>query len=212
MRLSTTLARCHSIARTPVVGQLDQFDKLLEAARTGQVSYGLTGEQRYILYFLACETGLRRGELRSITPACIDLVNSCVFIKGENTKNKDDAVQFFTPETGRLLREYIKDKPDDMQLFPIHDKSAKMIQADCEAAGIELTNHNGTLNFHSLRHTCGSFLAVLGAQPKEVMEIMRHHDINLTMARYAHLLSGRKQAAVNLLRKGQEKKNEKLSA
>jgi integrase len=75
-----------------------------------------------------------------------------------------------------------------------------MIQIDCEAAGIEVEKPDGKrLNFHSLRHTCGSYLAAHGVAPKVVMEIMRHKDINLTMSRYSHLLAGQKQEAVNKL-------------
>ena len=196
--------------------ELDEFKQLLEAARTGPESYGLTGHQRYILYLLAVETGLRRDELRSLTVASVDLKNSCVFVKGGMdgaTKNKDDAVQHFTPETGQLLQEYIKGKMPNVQLFKIHDKSGWMIQADCKAAGIEVEKSNGKkLNFHSLRHTCGSYLSAHGVQPKVVMEIMRHKDINLTMSRYAHLLSGQKQTAVNKLpRFGKPKRKEQIA-
>lgn len=195
--------------------ELNEFERLLEAAKTGSKSYGLTGHQRYVLYLLACETGLRRDELRSLTVASVDLKNSCVFVKGGidgATKNKDDAVQYFTPGTGQLLKEYIKGKMPNIQLFKIHDKSAKMIQADCETAGIEVVNHKGKLNFHSLRHTCGSYLAAHGVEPKVVMEIMRHKDINLTMSRYTHLLSGQKQRAVNKLpRFGKPKRQEKTA-
>ncbi len=182
--------------------ELDEFERLLEAARTGPERYGLTGYQRYVLYLLAVETGLRRNELRSLTVAAVDLKNSCVFVKGGidgATKNKDEAVQHFTPETGQILKEYIRGKMPNTQLFKIQNKSAEMIQADCEAAGVEVENHKGKLNLHSCRHTCGSYLAASGVSPKVVMEIMRHHDINLTMSRYTHLLSGQKQAAINQL-------------
>jgi integrase len=192
--------------------ELDEFERLLEAAKTGPEHYGLTGHQRYILYLLACETGLRRGELRSLTVASIDLKTSCLFVKGADTKNKDEAVQYFTPETGRLLQEYIRGKMPNVKLFPIHDKSSKMIQTDCEAAGIEVENHKGKLNFHSLRHTCGSYLAAHGVEPKLVMEIMRHKDINLTMSRYTHLLSGQKQNAVNKLPRFGKSEAEEKSA
>ena len=57
--------------------ELDEFEGLVEAARTGPERYGLTGYQRYILYLLACETGLRRGELRSLTVASVDLELLC---------------------------------------------------------------------------------------------------------------------------------------
>jgi integrase len=58
----------------------------------------------------------------------------------------------------------------------------------------------------------GSYLAAHGVEPKVVMEIMRHKDINLTMSRYTHLLSGQKQKAVNKLpRFGKSKRQEKTA-
>jgi len=179
--------------------ELDEFERLLEAARTGPERYGLSGSQRYLLYLLAVETGLRRGELRSLTVASIDFKNSCVFVKGADTKNKDEVTQHFTPETGSLLKEYVKGKMPNVQLFKIHDRSSKMIAEDCEAAGVEVQNHKGKLNFHSLRHTCGSYLSAQGVVAIEVQGIMRHKDIRLTMGRYGHILDGRAQEAVNKL-------------
>lgn len=182
--------------------ELDEFVKLLEAARTGPQRYGLTGYQRYLLYLLAVETGLRRGELRSLTVASVDLKGACVFVKGGPdgaTKNKDGAHQYFTVETGVLFKEYIKGKMPGVQLFPIHHRSGRMVQEDCKAAGIEAENHKGKLTFHSLRHTCGSYLLAHGVHPKEVQEIMRHKDYGLTMNRYGHSLDGYKRKAVNKL-------------
>ena len=160
-------------------------------------------EKRYLLYLLACETGLRRGELRSLTVASVDLKGLRIFVKGGidgATKNKDEATQYITPETGELLREYIKGKMPNVPLFPtIHHRSARMVKADCEAAGIEAENHKGKLTFHSLRHTCGSYLLAHGVHPKEVQEIMLHKDYGLTMNRYGHSLDGYKREAVNKL-------------
>ena len=195
--------------------ELEEFERLLKVTKNGSENYGLTGYQRYILYLLACETGLRRGELRSLTVASVDLKNSCVFVKGGisgATKNKDDAIQYFTPETRILLKEYIKGKMPNVQLFMIHKKSAKMIQDDCKKAKIEIHNHKGKLNFHSLRHTCGSYLAAQGVEPKVIMETMRHKNIDLTMSRYAHLLSGQKKKAMHKFpRFGKEKSREKTA-
>jgi len=181
--------------------ELDEFRGLLDAARYGAPMFGLTGYERYLVYRLAVETGLRRGELRSLTVASFDFKNNCVFLRAEDTKNGDEAAQFITDETSVLLKEHVKGKMPNVRLFNLHDKTSKMIQADCESAGIELENGRGKLTFHSLRHTCGTYLAAQGAHPKEIQEIMRHRDINLTMSRYTHLLSGRKRAAVNRMPK-----------
>ena len=40
------------------------------------------------------------------------------------------------------------------------------------------TNHGGEhLDFHSLRHTCGAWLALAGCHPKVVQTVMRHSTI-----------------------------------
>ena len=185
--------------------ELDEFETLLEAARTGPVRYHLTGYQRYVLYLVAVETGLRRGELRSLTVASVDLKGLRIFVKGGPdgaTKNKDSACQYVTPDSGEVLREYIRDKMPNVPLFPVvHHRSAKVVRQDCEAAGVEVENHKGKLGLHRLRHTCGSYLMAHGAHRKEVQEIMRHKDLGLTVNRHGHPLDGYKRAAVNKLPK-----------
>jgi len=176
--------------------ELDEYSKLLSTVRDGFDSYGLTGYQRYLLYQLAVETGLRREELRSLTPVSFNFKERTVFVKGDDTKNSDDAEQDISPEMAQLAKDYIKDKMPTVQLFPIHDKSAKMIQADCKAAGITVKNIKGKIKFHTLRHTCGSFLIAQGANLKIVQEVMRHKSIDITISRYGHLLKDQKKSAV----------------
>ena len=61
-------------------------------------------------------------------------------------------------------------------------------------------NHEGEItDFHSLRHTCGAWLAMTGAHPKEVQQIMRHQSITLTMDTYGHLFPGQEAEAVDRL-------------
>lgn len=43
------------------------------------------------------------------------------------------------------------------------------------------------IHFHSLRHTCASWLAEAGVDLKVIQEVMRHSNIRQTM-RYAHLV------------------------
>jgi hypothetical protein len=61
-------------------------------------------------------------------------------------------------------------------------------------------NHAGQhLDFHSLRHTCGAWLAQAGVHPKTVQVIMRHSAITLTMDTYGHLFPGQEADAINAL-------------
>ena len=68
-------------------------------------------------------------------------------------------------------------------------------------------NHEGErLDFHSLRHTCGAWLAMDGAHPKAVQAVMRHQSITLTMDTYGHLFPGQEAETVarfaNMLDRG----------
>jgi hypothetical protein len=58
-------------------------------------------------------------------------------------------------------------------------------------------NHDGELlDFHSLRHSCGAWLALSGLHPKSVQAVMRHSSITLTMDTYGHLFPGQEADTV----------------
>ncbi|MHC4423389.1 MAG: tyrosine-type recombinase/integrase, partial [Planctomycetota bacterium] len=179
--------------------EFDEFDRLLKAARNGPERFGMSGYQRYLVYMVAIETGLRRNELAAITRSSIDFKNNTIFVSGQHTKNSEDALQHISVQLAALLQDHTKDMMPNVKLFNLHDKAAKMIQADCRVAGIEVESNKGKLKFHSLRHTCGSFLTAKGVHPRVVQQIMRHKDINLTMSRYTHTLKGQVAAAVGRL-------------
>jgi integrase len=46
---------------------------------------------------------------------------------------------------------------------------------------------------HDLRHTCATLLLNDGATGREVMELLGHSSINLTMNTYAHVLDEAKR-------------------
>jgi len=179
--------------------ELDEFQRLLDATFSGPVREGLTGRVRGICYILATETGLRRGELRSLTPASFDFKSNTVFVSGEHTKNGEDAIQEFSIKTAGLLKEFIANKMPNVQLFPLPNYTSRMIKADCKAAGIETDNNNGKKCFHSLRHSCGTFLAAKGTHPKIIQDVMRHKSIEISMIRYCHILKGQRRSAIESL-------------
>ena len=51
-------------------------------------------------------------------------------------------------------------------------------------------------DFHSFRHTTGSWLAAAGVHPKVIQRIMRHSSITLTLDRYAHTFIGDEAVAL----------------
>ena len=58
----------------------------------------------------------------------------------------------------------------------------RQTKAQLEAAGLP------RLKFHSLRHSCATFLLVQGVAPRVVMDILGHSQISLTMNTYSHVI------------------------
>lgn len=177
-----------------------ELQALYETAREGSEIYGLTGHERYVLYRLAFESGLRRNELKSLTRTAFDFEKCTVLVSGTDTKNDNEAYQKITPETMALIKDFVKDKMPDTKLFDISCHSSDMIRKDCRKAGIETANHKGKVKFHSLRHSLATHLVSKGVPPNVVQKIMRHSDIKTTMKYYTHLLRGAEDNAIDKLR------------
>lgn len=172
-----------------------ELARILEAARTGRSSYGLTGVQRYHLYLLASATGYRLNELSQLTVQSFDLTttNASVALPGRSTKNKRVARQPIPPDVADQFREFLKDREPTEPVWPRRSWAhfgAWMLQVDLEVAGIpyKLDTPNGPtyLDFHSLRHTYVTSLAEAGASPKELQELARHSDSRTTAEIYTH--------------------------
>jgi hypothetical protein len=76
-----------------------------------------------------------------------------------------------------------------------HDPEARAKREESDFLAVR--NHQGeTLDFHCLRHTCGSWLALQGVHPNVIKTVMRHCTITLTMDTYGHLLPDQHAEAV----------------
>lgn len=63
-----------------------------------------------------------------------------------------------------------------------------MPSSGCARAGIDATR------VHDLRHTCATLLLMDGVNEREVMELLGHSSITVTMNIYAHVLDEAKDA------------------
>ena len=166
----------------------------------------MTGNERVVLCRLAVETGLRRKELQSLKVSSFDLDKCEVVVEaGYSKRRRRDALPL-RAETAAELGEFFRDKMPNVKAFGgrykrLTDKTSKMIAADLAEAGIAYIDDSGRYrDFHCLRHTTGSWLAASGVHPKVAQSIMRHSDINLTMTRYTHTLTGQESEAVGSCR------------
>ncbi len=195
----------------------DELKRLLKTTTEGPVRYGMTGYERYLLYRFAAETGLRANEIRGLTVLDFDFEQLRVTVKAGHSKRRREDTLPLRPDTAQLLKEFFADKLPTVKAFGgtyrrLTKRTADMLEADLTAT--EEKDQNGKTigkavpyldeagryaDFHSLRHTTGSLLAASGVHPKVAQTLMRHSDINLTMSKYTHTLTGQEAQAVESL-------------
>ena len=205
----------------------DEWRRLETATVSGPDQYVMTGEERLLLYCTAIQTGLRSNELRSLTRGRLyfDAPPPYITCKAGSTKNRKDARQYIQPELASDLKAHITTKAPKTPVFNLPHASnlARMLRDDLAAARKQWLkeakknpqeyaqrqqsdfladdNHEGEItDFHSLRHTCGAWLAMMGVHANVVQKVMRHQSITLTMDTYGHLFPGQEADAVGRMR------------
>jgi len=180
--------------------EVDELRRLFAAAAASQdAHHGLTGAERAMIYRLAAESGIRRGELRKVTVSAFDFESQVITLGAGITKSGRERVIPMTARTATELRRYFASKLPTAKAFTIPYKTAEMIREDLKAAGIEYADDAGhVFDFHSLRGQCATLLIEAGVDPKVAQEILGHSDIRLTLQTYARVLKAKtkKQAAI----------------
>ncbi len=191
-----------------------EWSWIAAAAKDAEERYGLSGTERLLVYRVAIETGLRASELQSLTRGKLHLTgaNAFVLVPGSGTKNRKDAKQYISKTLAADLKRFIARKTSAAAVFGIRDRNrlSDAIRADLAAAKrlyieaarspdekiereadsfLAVRNEDGEeLTFHSLRHTCGAWLAIQGEPVKLIQDVMRHSTVELTIGTYGHLL------------------------
>jgi len=177
----------------------EEVRRLLAAAAKEPPRYGMTGAERALLYRLAVETGLRRGELASLTRASFDLDGPApeVRVEARDSKRRKRDTLPLRPDMAEALRAHLNGKAPTAPALavPSRNRTASMVREDAKAAGLDLAG----LDFHSLRHTTGSLLCAAGVHPRVAQSLMRHSTIDLTMNRYSHVLREQESEALAAL-------------
>jgi integrase len=179
---------------------------LLEKTRGSTWRFrGLSGEDRHLLYVLACVSGFRARELAMLTPESFDLESDLptVSVRAGYTKNRKLAVQPLPEGAVASFGQYLRAKAPETAVWPgtWSERAAEMLCRDLEACGIPyiIDGPDGPLfaDFHALRHSYVRLLDRSGATLKEAMQLARHSDPKLTMARYGRAQLHDLGAAIN---------------
>ena len=188
----------------------EEWQWLDAVTRKREMRFGMTGIERAMLYSLAIQTGLRSGEIRSLTRGKLHLTSNPPFVMADAgaTKNKRAARQYIQPELARELQLHVGRKLKGALVFDLPHACTMpdMLREDLEAARqawlqtkddpqerlesdesdfLQSVDSDGErIDFHSLRHTCATWLIHSGADVKTIQSVMRHADIKLTLDRY----------------------------
>ncbi len=151
----------------------------------------LTPADRIMLYSLAALTGLRVQELRSLRKSSFDLKNRTFTLEASNAKNRKRTTLPLNPTLAERLTQFFEMLKTD-ELFPgswhVHRRCGKFFQRDLKRANIANVDELGRrVDFHSLRYTFITSLALAGVHPAHAQRLARHSDINLTMGVYTTL-------------------------
>ena len=157
------------------------------------------GRERALIYKTLVLTGLRKGELASLTVGQLELDGPMPFIEldAADEKNRQGSTIPLRDDLANDLRLWLSDTPnpstlrlrDDRgsceskrRLFTIPAALVKVLDRDLHAAGIAKADERGwTIDVHALRHSFGTLLSKGGVSPRTAQAAMRHSKIDMTM-------------------------------
>jgi len=168
------------------------------------------GNERALTYSALIYTGLRKGELTSMTLAhlVLDLELAYLILKAKDEKGKRGAKLPLHPALAEAIQASLAEReaanggplPTDTPLFNVPPALSKIFNRDIVLAGIEKRDALGRVaDVHCLRHTHASLLAQAGVNPSVAQKSMRHSNVKLTMGVYTHIEMGDVAKAVSLL-------------
>lgn len=180
----------------------DELRKLLAATAEGPERFGMTGPERALLYRFCAETGLRANEARTLTAGGFDLDNLTVTVKAGYSKHRETDTVPLRQSLAEALSGHLAGKLPTAKVFGgryarLTEKTAEMLRADLEAAGVCYEDEQGrVLDFHGLRHT---YITNLRHAPSRVAQKLARHKSSAMTDRYTHIRMHDERAALDLL-------------
>jgi integrase len=160
------------------------------------------GRERALIYKTLVLTGLRKGELASLTVGQLELEGSTPYavLNAADEKNREGSSIPLRSDLAEDLKDWIFDAPKvaTLSLRPIAEAAdasrklfnvpvglVRILDRDLQAAGIPKRDERGrTVDVHALRHSFGTLLSKGGVSPRTAQAAMRHSKIDLTMNVY----------------------------
>ena len=161
------------------------------------------GWEGSLIYKVAVLTGLRRGEIESLTTGHLDLDGStpCVHMQPADTKNREAVTIPLRTDLANDLRDWLNAKqkpvagvvsiklrtqPPDEPLFGnVPRQLVKTLDRELAVADMPKIDDRGRMvGGHALRHSFGTLPITSGVAPRTAQQAMRHSTFELTMNTY----------------------------
>jgi integrase len=183
----------------------EELSRLLDAVKEDS--------ERRALLLLGSDAGLRQGEIVALEWGDVDLTAGTLTVRrsswhgivGTPKSGRERKV----PLTARLRAALRAHRHLRSELVFCHADGSPFTQSAIEAALRFACKRAGLrrIGSHVLRHTFCSHLAMRGAAPKAIQELVGHSTLTMTL-RYMHLAPSALREAVALLDLGQQMGNE----
>lgn len=138
---------------------------------------------------LSMNTGLRRGELLSLSWTDIDMDEKLLTVRGFFAKSGDTRYVPLNDEALKVLMDWRKDSSERERVFPVTTSFKTSWGAVLERAKVT------RFRWHDLRHHFASRLVQAGVPLNTVRELLGHGSLAMTL-RYAHLAPNQTRDAV----------------
>lgn len=148
---------------------------------------------------VSINTGMRRGELLSLTWAKVNWNHKILTVEGSSSKSGNTRHIPLNSEALQVLHLWWLQggQPKDGLVFPSKDGS-RIIDLKTAWKRLLLEAKIENFRWHDMRHHFASRLVIAGVNLNTVRELLGHSDIKMTL-RYAHLSPEAKAEAVNRL-------------
>jgi len=157
----------------------DERKRLLESAKNSRCKC------LYPVIVLCLSTGARLNEIMTLKWQDVDFQRKVITL--HETKNKERRLLPLAGLAMELMREHGKVRRFDSELVfpsPSNPREPYRIRTAWNTAIKEAKIQD--FRFHDLRHSAASYLAMNGATPAEIAEVLGHKTLQM-VKRYAHL-------------------------
>lgn len=175
------------IRKPPVSNAKTRFLSAEEAQRLLSACKESRNPYLHSIVVIALSTGMRRGEILSLRWEDIDFDKKLIVLR--QTKNGSIRyVPLVSPglEVFKCLFQQETIIDTSHHIFPSLNPIRYLDIRTAWQFALKRSGISDDFTFHTLRHSCASFLAMSGASQRDIAEILGHKDLRMTH-RYSHL-------------------------